>query len=307
MNKNFFGFFCAATAAVTFGLNPLFATALYSAGVSAPTVLFYRFLCGAAMLALLMAVKKQSFCFERKYAVSLISLALLLAGTSLGLFLSFRYIDMGIASTILFAYPVIVAFVMGMVFKEKITLLIVTSIIMSLVGIIVLCRTSNGTFISIPGILLALLSAFSYAIYMIVLRKSNVHELPSLQVTFYAMLFSLVFFVVIPDFKFVIPLESKVILNLLGLGFFPAFLSFYTLAVGIRYIGATKCSIIGALEPLVAVCISLLLTGESPTWRLGIGLVLILGAVGLVISSDSKKTAEVTKEKTTSLSIADNC
>ena len=60
-NKKIFGFFCAVAAAVTFGLNPLFGLKLYENGLTPPTVLFYRFLFGSILLAIVMFCRKQSF------------------------------------------------------------------------------------------------------------------------------------------------------------------------------------------------------------------------------------------------------
>lgn len=289
-NKKFFGFFCAVAAAVTFGLNPLFGLKLYEGGLTPPTVLFYRFLFGSILLAIVMVCRKQNFVLPKKYLAWMLILALCLAGTSLGLFFSFEKMDASIASTILFVYPVMVALIMSVFFHEKITAAIVISIILSLTGVAILCKTSDGAIISLSGLLFALISALAYAVYMIIVKQSKVRELMPEQVTFYAMIFSLPFFLITPGFawKFELFVQPDLLFNILGLAFFPAFLSFYLMAVGIQYIGATKTAILGALEPLTAVCIGILVFHEAFTVRLAIGLVLILSSVILVICSGKK-------------------
>ncbi|MBR2509229.1 MAG: EamA family transporter [Lentisphaeria bacterium] len=290
-NKKIFGFFCAVAAAVTFGLNPLFGLKLYENGLTPPTVLFYRFLFGSILLAIVMFCRKQSFVLPGKYLFWMITLALCLAGTSLGLFFSFKKMDASIASTILFVYPVIVALIMNIFFHEKITVAIIISIILSLAGVAVLCKTSEGAFINLPGLILALISALAYAIYMVLVKQTKLRELMPEQVTFYAMLFSLPFFLLTPGFawKFDLFVKPVLLFNILGLAFFPAFLSFYLMAVGIQYIGATKTAILGALEPLTAVCIGVLVFHEAFTLRLALGIILVLSSVTLVVCSKNQK------------------
>ncbi len=281
------GFAGAVLAAVTFGLNPLFALKLYAGGLSTPTVLFYRFGFGAGMVALLMLVKKKSFRIPRKYLLYIILLGLCLAGTSLGLFLSFRFMDAGIASTILFTYPVIVTVIMAVFFREHISPWMIASIVLSLSGVLVMCKTPSGAYLDIRGILLAVLSAFAYAVYMVIVRQSGLNRMQSETITFYAMIFSLPYFVVMPDFSYFLPVSNHIImLNMIGLALFPAFLSFYFLAIGLRYIGATRTAVLGALEPLTAVCISIFVFGEAFTWRLMLGIIFVFSGVLLVIFAD---------------------
>lgn len=52
--------------------------------------------------------------------------------------MSYNYMDAGIASTILFVYPVMVAVIMGIFFKEKISAITVFSILLALSGIALL-------------------------------------------------------------------------------------------------------------------------------------------------------------------------
>ena len=286
INHKFIGYFAAVAAAVTFGLNPLFGLKLYAAEITVPTVLFYRFGTAALFLAMLMIIQKKSFIVPRSHIFMLVMLSLCLAGTSLGLFASFKKMDAGLASTLLFIYPIVVALIMTVFFREKLTLRLIISIIMSLAGVAVLCKTSDGAVINIAGLALAILSAVAYAVYIVLVRQSRLHELQPETMTFYTMLLSLPYFVLTPGFDFALPLKADVILNLAGLAFFPGFLSLYLTAVGLRYIGATQTAILGALEPLTAVFIGVMVFHESFTWRLAAGIILILAAVTVVILAE---------------------
>ena len=121
MNDKVKGFVVGAVAAATYGMNPLFALPLYKEGLSADSVLFYRYSMAVAMLGVIMKFTKQSFALKRRELLPLVIGGLLFSGSSLFLFLSYRHMDAGIASTILFVYPVMVAVIMALFFHEKIT------------------------------------------------------------------------------------------------------------------------------------------------------------------------------------------
>ena len=108
MNDKVKGFVVGAVAAATYGMNPLFALPLYKEGLSADSVLFYRYSMAVAMLGVIMKFTKQSFALKRRELLPLVIGGLLFSGSSLFLFLSYRHMDAGIASTILFVYPVMV-------------------------------------------------------------------------------------------------------------------------------------------------------------------------------------------------------
>ena len=106
------GFILGAIAAASYGMNPLFTLPLYSAGMSVDTVLFYRYSLAVIVLGIMMKFQKQSFAIKRVDVLPLCIMGLLFAFSSLFLFMSYNYMDAGIASTILFVYPVLVAIIM---------------------------------------------------------------------------------------------------------------------------------------------------------------------------------------------------
>jgi len=63
----------------------------------------------------------------------------------------------------------------------------------------------------------------------------------------------------------------------------PTVLSLVLMTVSVHEVGATPTAIMGALEPLTAVAIGVLVFGESLTVRLVIGILLILSAVLLIV------------------------
>ena len=75
--------------------------------------------CGDA--GALMLFRRQSFALARRDILPLAAMGLLFSVSSLLLFQSYNLMDAGIASTILFVYPVMVAVIMAVGFHERIT------------------------------------------------------------------------------------------------------------------------------------------------------------------------------------------
>lgn len=191
MNSTLRGTICGVAAAVFYGTNPLGAMNLYHDGITAYTTLFFRFGIAAVMLAVMMLVQRRSFALTRRELLTLIPLGILMGTSSATLYISFNHMDVGIASTLLFVYPVMVAVIMAAFFREKVTAATVISILLSLAGISLLNKSGDGSSLSVLGVTLVMLSSLSYAIYIVVVNKSNL-RLSSVKLTFYVLLFGLI-------------------------------------------------------------------------------------------------------------------
>ena len=188
MNAKLKGTVCGIVAAVSYGTNPLGALFLYGKGINAHSVLFYRFLLAACVLGMILLWRREGFSVTRREMAVLGILGVLFATSSLSLFVSFHHMDAGVASTLLFVYPVIVAVMMALFFHEKVTLVTVFSIFLALVGIGLLYQGDNGGTLSTVGVLLVMLSSLTYAVYIIVVNKSSL-VMSSVKLTFYVLFF----------------------------------------------------------------------------------------------------------------------
>ena len=176
MNTKLKGYVLGAVAAASYGMNPLFALPLYKEGMDPDSVLFFRYLLAIPLLGIMIKARGRDFRLKRKEIVPLIVMGLLVALSSLTLFLSYNYMDAGIASTLLFVYPVLVALIMALVFKEKLTMQTGLCIVLALVGIALLYRSGDGTTLSLTGTVLVLVSALAYAIYIVGVNQTALKE-----------------------------------------------------------------------------------------------------------------------------------
>lgn len=288
-NTTLKGFVYGAVAAASYGLNPLFTLPLYEAGIGADSVLFYRYGLAVVMLGVLMKIKKQSFALRRTEILPLLVLGILFAFSSLTLFMSYKYMDAGIASTILFIYPVLVAILMAVFFKEKVSFLTMLSIAMAFFGISLLYKGEGGKTLSMIGVLLVFISSLTYAVYIIGVNRSVLRDMPTSKLTFYALLFGLSIYIVRLGFctRLDIITEPLLWVNPMGLALFPTIISLVTMTKSIHYIGSTPAAILGALEPITALFFGVLVFGEQLTPRIITGIVLVLAAVTLIIAGKS--------------------
>lgn len=260
------GFIFAALSAICYGTNPLGALHLYAQNYSPETVLFYRFFTAALLLLAVMLVKGSRFKITLRECGALVAFGFLFAVSSLTYYASFKYMDAGLASTLLFLYPLEVSVLMAIFFKEKIKLWTVVSIVVSMAGIALLYRGGDGVALSTVGLALVFASSISYAVYMVMANRINL-QMGSVKMTFYAICFCMSFLL----------LYSVT----LGSGL-PPVLSLIFMVKAVKSIGSTPTAILGALEPVTAVSIGVLVFGEILTSRLIAGIILILGTVVLI-------------------------
>lgn len=324
MNTKLKGTLCGLGAAVSYGLNPLGSLPMYAEGVNTNTVLIWRYGLALLMLAAIMVIKRMSFRITMRDAMILLPLGTLFAVSSISLFESFHHMDSGMACTMLFSYPVMVAVMMAIFFKERLTLNTVLSITLALAGIALLYRGDGGATLSAIGVSLVLVSSLTYALYIIILNKSPL-RMSSVKLTFYVLLIgSLAVFVnsILSDFMssaggveahMLVSSSSAgadstavadTALHLLRtpsqwlhaavLALCPTVLSLLLMTTAIHCVGSTPTAIMGALEPITAVAIGVLLFGETFTPRLATGILLVLAAVTLIIIGKSLSVHSMT-------------
>lgn len=288
MNDKTKGYILGAIAAATYGMNPLFALPLYDHGMDPDSVLFFRYLFALPILGIMIKARGRNFAVERRQLPVLAIMGILVALSSLTLFRSYNYMAAGIASTLLFVYPILVAVIMAAVFKERLSVVTGLCIAMAFAGVCLLYRNSDGATLSLAGTVLVFLSAISYALYIVGVNRSSLSDMATLKVTFYVLAFGLALFIASTGLCRNLCTPDRWYLwgNLLALALFPTAISFGCTNEAIKYIGSTPTAILGALEPVTAIFFGITVFGERLTMRDGAGLTLIIVAVTLVIAGE---------------------
>jgi drug/metabolite transporter (DMT)-like permease len=234
-----------------------------------------------------MIANRKSFAVTRGELTTMASLGALMAVSSLTYYQSFRYMDAGIASTILFVYPVMVAIIMATFFREKVTATTITSIVLALAGIGLLYRGDAGISLSMTGVMLVMVSSLTYAVYIVIVNQSEI-RMSIVKLTFYVLLICAMclfaYSFTSSDLHLMLPPSPRAWFFACWLGLVPTVLSLLFMTIAVHEVGATPTAIMGALEPLTAVAIGVMMFGEAFTLRLCIGIVLILAAVLLIVA-----------------------
>lgn len=282
------GALCGVLAAVCYGANPLGAVSLYRLGYSTGSVLLYRFGLAALLLMAFVVIRRVPLWPKRGDWSVVLSLGLLFAVSSLTFYDSFRVLDVGVACTLLFVYPILTAIIMAVFFRERLTVATVVSTILAIAGIACLSLGGGGAHrVSAFGLLLVGVSALTYAVYIVVVNRSRI-TLKVSAMTFWVLSFCWMGIAVWSLFAdgasaFRLPQGTVAWTNAFFLAVVPTLLSLILMTYSSRLLGATPTAILGALEPLTAVAIGVLALNEAFTLRLAAGLMLVLSAVVVVL------------------------
>ena len=284
------GIFYAAISSMSFGFSPLFSLALITAGLSDFDILSYRWLTAGIVLMIYALCKKKSLrlnSFDEAWKIILLSI--LRALTSVTLLIGYVNISSGIASTINFMYPVIVTLCMVIFFGEKRSLIDYLAICASIFGVYLL---ASGDSIMVEGgntnlgLACSLISAFSFAAYYIVMKQVKADKIEVVKFTTWIMMLCAAYFIIaafIVDGKLTIVTDARSWMNILGLGLWATMVSNITGVKGNRRIGPTMTSILGALQPVIAVTLGVLFLNEHLYTRSLIGCIIIFVAVTIIV------------------------
>ncbi len=288
------GILFAALSSSTFGLAPFFTISLIMAGYSTFEALSYRWGVASLFLFLVGVFSGVKFRMSWRDFRTVFCLSLFRATTSFSLVVAYQNIASGVASVIHFMYPLAVALTMMFVFKEPKSKTIISAIVISIIGAVFLSTgniESSGGGDTVLGIVMSTISVFSYAGYIVGVRRTRAVNIPSVPLTCSVMGIGAVLFIIGGFFTGGIRIETDphIWLYIAGLGLVATAISNISLVQGIKLAGPTLASIMGAMEPLTAVVIGIFVFGETFSWHTAVGIVLIHFAVLLVILKQQKK------------------
>lgn len=288
MNDKIKGYIYGIVASATYGMIPLFTLPLYSAGMDIYSVLFIRYTLAIGILALMIKARGRSFHISGANLKSILIFGSVFAVSSISLFTSYKYMDAGIASTLLFVYPIIVALIMRIFFRERLSLYTILCMAGALGGIVLLYKGDGAGTLSVLGTVMAILSALSYAIYIVGINRSTLKEVPTVTLTFYMLTAGWIVFGICvlirgelntPDVGEWLEWGCMFALALL-----PTAISLICTTKAVQYIGSTPTAILGAMEPVTAIIFGLTVFGETISGREWAGIALIIVAVSIVVA-----------------------
>lgn len=254
-------------------------------------MLFFRFSAAALLLAPIVAMFGGGFRTTRCGRPGLlVMLGALFAFSSQALFWSFTLMPAGIASAILFLYPVFTAAIMAAFFGARMGINTAAAMAVSLCGVMLLSDFENGG-VTAGGVALVAASALSYAAYMVAIKVTRLAGMNGLRLTFYSLLFAALAVglkLAAEPARPGIPDSAAEFWLVAALAVLPTFVSITSITYSIRYAGPTVAAVLGAFEPATAVALCSAFLGEDFTARIACGMALVIVSVVLISLPERK-------------------
>ncbi len=279
------GYVWGVVAAALYGLNPLFTLPLYAEGMDTCSVLFFRYAVSVVFLLGLMKIRHLSFRLNAAETKWLGGLGLLMVASSYFLYLSYNEMDAGLASTILFVYPILTAVLMAVFCHERVHWLVWVCLAMATMGVLTLYETGGSVKITFLGTMFVIASAVSYAFYLVFVNRGAVGGMSTMKLTFYVLLFGSLSLLacMMMDEHASVP-HGWQWGYVLGAAMMPTVMSLVFTAIAIRRIGSTETAILGAMEPITAIVIGVTVFHEYLSLRSIVGIMIIVVAVTMVVA-----------------------
>ncbi len=286
------GVLLAIAAGATFGLIPLFSLPAMAAGMGAVSVIFFRFLFGAAFLLVYLVTRGESLAITKKDYAELTALSLMYVVSSITLYNSYSHISSGVATSLVYTNPVWCC-LLGLLFlHERLTLRKVSSMVIAVVGVMFLTGFfADDARFNTVGVLLGMVSGMTYGIYLLVIPRMKTRRMKAMKFTFYIFLLNTIYvgiYAMLFDGGLMLPPTPMAWGDMVMLGLVPAVISNVTLAMSLKLVDSSVVAILGAFEPLTAMVVGMVVFAEPCTVDTFIGVVLILTAVTILTISPQK-------------------
>ncbi|WP_346938351.1 DMT family transporter [uncultured Clostridium sp.] len=275
------GIFYIAIASIAFGIMPILAKLAYKGGANAINTLALRFTFASIILFFYIKNKKLSLRLNKDQIKLILFMGVIgYSMTSILLFIAYNYIDVGIAGMILHTYPLMVMVLSIIIYKEKFKLKKFLYLMVTTIGVFIMLDVKVGS-INTIGVVLVLLSALCYAIYVLGASNDKVKNINSYVMTFYISVISAIVGSAtgIATNSFNNPINFYGIISILLIAFISTVVALMAFLKGVKLIGPTNSAIFSALEPIVSLVLGVIVLGESISFKIIIGSTIIILAM----------------------------
>lgn len=278
------GIIYACISAATFGMIPLFVNRSILDGINNDTILVYRYTIAALVYGIYLLCRRTDFTIPRGTLKEVLWAGVGGYGvTAFFLFLSYHYMPTGIATSIHYLYPVVVALFMALFYKERLSLLVKSGIALAIVGVAFLSWTEGK--IEWIGLVFVVLSTITYGTYIVALNRPRLKAMNADVLTFWVLAFSAVLYLLMAVGRGTLEWVTtpRFLTDVSLLAILSTIISARLLVSAVKLIGSVTSSVLGTLEPIVAIIIGIFCFHESfGFWNIA-GFLLVICAVMVVI------------------------
>lgn len=290
-NKNYIKGICyIVISAIGFGVMPILAKLAYNGGANAVTTLCLRFTFATLILLYYIKDRKLSLKLNKIQTRYMLMVGLLSSLTSVLLFSAYNYISAGMATTVIYCYPVIVMILSSIIYKENLKLVKVISLIITLIGMFIMMDISSSSY-SNKGLFMVIGAAICYAVYIIAASNKHLANIDSYVTTFYISVISGVVGLIsgVASNELVFNISFYGLIAIVALAFISTIVALKAFIQGVKMIGASNAAIFSTLEPIVSLILGVLILGEPVNMRIITGAIFIIGAMILLAKGTVKE------------------
>ncbi|WP_066186337.1 DMT family transporter [Gracilibacillus phocaeensis] len=292
--KHYVSYVITLIGASLWGVTGLFVDGLYNHGFSAWEIVAIRLSVAAVILLVVLGIAKPSLLkIEKRHILHFVGLGVLgIVFFNWCYFTVMKQASLSIAVVLLYTMPIFVTVLSRIFFREQITPRKITSVAMTLVGCalaIQLLPIGNMS-LSASSIGLGLCSAFFCGLYSLIGKEVGKYY-HYLTVTFYALMMGCVF--IFPTSGLWQKIEAfqslDVWIHISGIALLSTLGAYILYTYGLTYIESSKAAILGAMEPIVAIILGVLVFQDNLTLLQGLGIGLVIGAAFITVIRPKRK------------------
>lgn len=266
-----------AISASAFGAMPIFARFAGEAGIDVVTVLFLRFLMAAGLMAVAMVAMRVRWPRGRNAAILLAMGGIAYVAQSYSFFSALNHATAGTVALLLYLYPVLVTVLGGIFLKQRLGTGRVLAVLVALAGT---ALTIGGGISGEPlGIVLGLVAALIYSIYILVGSRVMSEESPLAAATLVMMAAAVVFGAIVAGKGPTWPQHASGWLSVVAIAVVSTVVAMVGFFAGMKKLGAADAATLSTLEPVVTFMLAAIFLGEPVFPNQFLGGAVILGAV----------------------------
>lgn len=289
MKSSFKGIAMTAGAGIIFGAFPIFTTLFVRFGGDVDSFNLYGFVLTVVFLATYIAMTKRSFAVPKQAVLWIVLAGVANVATRILLTYSYQYLDVGIATTLHFLYPLFAALLGALCFREKMPIYKwIAFVVASLSVSLFTTGTQAGG--QLIGIILAVTSAVCFALYMLITEKANLTDLDPVVFVFYVSLVSTVgclFMGIGGPLIVAVPVKALIVLLLCAI--VNNVIAFALQQQGVKYLGAAMTALFSLFEPVFSCVFGVIFLQQAMGIKSVFGIVLILLSLASIVLLDNRK------------------
>ena len=257
-----------------YALNVSMIPLIYTFEVSVFLFLFIRF---GTTFCTSLVVTKSLFSFKKikhqRLGIWVLILSLLFAVQSWLYVEAVKYMSVGLASVVLFTYPLLTYLIISITKKRSLDLTTILMFMIAIAGIAAISQSDEGFYTMVIGIILALFSALSYSLILIITPRMS--TLRNWEIVKFTTLIPALGFLYLfmKETGFYWPQKEALLLSLFSGAFFAIGMMFYH--ISIKKYGPVRTANIGYTEPLLVLIFGFIAYLDTITIIQGIGVIMV--------------------------------